>query len=151
VNLRPARAADVADLALVAQRSYQSAFVDILENETLESRDAAFFDERFAGSVESLTMAEDGGKAIGFLLLTERHIDMLFVDPAFAGKGVGALLLAHAERMGARSLECFRDNHAARRFYERHGWQLAQSYDRDFAGRSRSFVSYVKGESERAA
>jgi putative acetyltransferase len=147
LNLRPARAADVADLALIAQRSYQSAFADILENETLASRDAAFFESRFAGNLESLTMAEDEGKAIGFLLLKDRHIDMLFIDPAFAGMGAGALLLAHAERMGARSLECFRDNHAARRFYERHGWHVAQNYDRDFAGGSRSFVSYVKGES----
>ena len=26
--------------------------------------------------------------------------------------------------MARARLECFRDNHAARRFYERHGWRL---------------------------
>ena len=39
-----------------------------------------------------------------------------------------------AEAQGAKSLECFRDNHGARRFYERHGWQVAREYEREFAG-----------------
>ena len=91
-------------------------------------------------------MAEDEGNPIGFLLVTDNHIDMLFVDPPGIGKGAGSRLLQFAEQNGARTLECFRDNHAARRFYERHGWRLEREYDRDFAGRSRSFVFYVKEE-----
>jgi putative acetyltransferase len=45
---------------------------------------------------------------------------------------------------GAKSLECFRDNHGARRFYERHGWRVTREYEREFAGRNRSFVFYEK-------
>jgi putative acetyltransferase len=73
------------------------------------------------------------------------------MDPRASGQGGGALLLKQAEALGARSLECFRDNHGARRFYARHGWQLAKEYDRDFAGRQRSFVLYVKGQEEAGA
>ena len=82
---------------------------------------------------------------VGFLLMTDGHIDMLFMEPAASGRGGGAVLLREAETLGAKSLECFRDNHAARRFYERHGWRVEREYEREFAGRSRSFVLYEKG------
>jgi putative acetyltransferase len=76
--------------------------------------------------------------------MTDGHIDMLFMDPDAGGRGGGALLLQRAETLGAKSLECFRDNHGARRFYERHGWRVEREYEREFAGRSRSFVLYEK-------
>jgi putative acetyltransferase len=69
---------------------------------------------------------------------------MLFMDPDAGGKGGGAMLLEKAEALGAKSLECFRDNEGARRFYERHGWRVERDYNREFLGKSRSFVLYVK-------
>ena len=69
---------------------------------------------------------------------------MMFVDPAAHRTGAGRALLAEAEARGARSLECFRDNLAARHFYEAHGWRLARGYARDFAGRPRAFVRCEK-------
>jgi putative acetyltransferase len=143
--LRAAEGDDVPALAAIAERSYRAAFAGILEADVLESRDAAFFAARFASSWERMLVAVSENGPAGFLLMTEGHIDMLFMDPAASGKGGGAMLLAHAEALGAKSLECFRDNHAARRFYERHGWRVDREYDRDFVGRSRSFVFYVKG------
>jgi putative acetyltransferase len=144
VRVRSAHAADIPALADIAERSYRSAFEDILEAEVLAERDAAFFAGRFAGAWERMLVALSDEIPIGFLLMTDAHIDMLFMDPQASGQGGGALLLAHAEALGAASLECFRDNHAARRFYERHGWRLAREYERDFAGRERRFVLYVK-------
>jgi putative acetyltransferase len=110
----------------------------------LATRDADFFAERFSASWERMLVALAGEEAIGFLLMTDGHIDMLFMDPDATGQGAGALLLAKAEALGATSLECFRDNLGARRFYERHGWRVAREYAREFAGRERSFVFYVK-------
>jgi putative acetyltransferase len=144
VIARPARAEDIPALATVAERSYQAAFADILEQDVLAGRDAAFFAERFAASWPRMLVALADGEPAGFLLMTDGHIDMLFMDPGANGKGGGALLLREAEARGAKSLECFRDNHAARRFYERHGWRVAREYERDFAGRGRSFVFYEK-------
>jgi putative acetyltransferase len=145
VIVRPAGADDVPALAAVAERSYRAAFADILELDVLQSRDAAYFAERFASSWEKMLVACSGEALAGFLLMSDGHIDMLFMDPTAGGKGGGTCLLKEAERRGAKSLECFRDNHAARRFYERHGWRIEREYDREFAGRSRSFVRYVKG------
>ena len=150
MTVRAARPEDVPALADIAERSYQSAFAGLLEPEVLAGRDAAFFAARFASSWEDMLVAVTHEEPMGFLLMTDGHIDMLFMDPRASGKGGGALLLKQAEVLGARSLECFRDNHGARRFYELHGWQVAREYDRDFAGRQRSFVLYVKGQEEAA-
>ena len=143
--VRPAGADDVPALAAVAERSYCTTFAGILEADVLASRDKGFFAERFASSWDRMLVACSGEALVGFLLMTDGHIDMLFMDPAAAGRGGGALLLKGAEQQGARSLECFRDNHAARRFYERHGWHVEREYEREFADKSRSFVFYVKG------
>jgi putative acetyltransferase len=145
VIVRPAGMDDLSALAAIAERSYRIAFENILETDVLESRDASFFATRFASSWERMLVAVSESEPVGFLLTTGGHIDMLFMDPTAGGRGGGAALLREAERQGAKSLECFRDNHAARRFYERHGWRVEREYDREFAERSRSFVLYVKG------
>ena len=145
MRVRAARPGDVPALAEVAERSYRSAFAGILEPEVLAGRDAAFFAARFATSWKDMLVAVMHEELMGFLLMTDGHIDMLFMDPQASGQGGGALLLKEAEALGARSLECFRDNHGARRFYERHGWRVAKGYDREFAGGERSFVLYAKG------
>ena len=142
--VRAARAEDISELAAIAERSYRAAFADILEADVLRGRDAAFFAEHFAASWERMLVAFSNSEPVGFLLMTEEHIDMLFIDPAASGKGSGAVLLERAEALGAQSLECFRDNAGARRFYERHGWRVDREYEREFAGRNRSFVLYVK-------
>lgn len=142
--VRPAEPGDVPALAGIAQSSYSLAFADILEPEVIDDHDIAFFMARFAHAWQRMLVALSDGIPAGFLLMTDQYIDMLFMDPAASGRGGGALLLKEAEQRGARSLECFRDNHAARRFYERHGWHVEREYDREFAGKSRSFVFYVK-------
>jgi putative acetyltransferase len=144
VIVRPAKPDDVPVLAGIAQQSYSSAFADILEEEVIDDHDIAFFMARFAHAWQRMLVSVAGNQLTGFLLMTDRHIDMLFMDPAASGQGGGALLLQAAEERGAKSLECFRDNHGARRFYERHGWRIVREYERTFAGRSRGFVFYEK-------
>jgi putative acetyltransferase len=146
VIVRPAEAGDIPALAIVAQRSYSSAFADILEEEVIDDHDIAFFMARFAHAWPRILVALREKEIVGFLLMTEGHIDMLFMDPAVVGQGGGMLLLKEAEARGAKSLECFRDNDGARRFYERHGWRVTRAYEREFAGRNRSFVFYEKGD-----
>lgn len=142
--VRAAAAADVPALAIVAERSYRHAFRSILEPAVLAARDAGFFAARFATAWPTLRVADAGGRVIGFAQVTDRHIDMLFVDPLWIGTGAGRRLLAWVEAEGARSLECFRDNQTARDFYERHGWRLTAAYERDFAGAPRAFVRYER-------
>ena len=142
--VRPATQADIAALARVAERSYRAAFAEILEPEVLATRDGAFFGARFGKAVARIWVAEEGEQVLGFTLVTDGHIDMIFVDPDAAGTGAGSALLAQAEAEGAQSLECFRDNRSARRFYERRGWRFTREYEREFLGAVRAFVFYEK-------
>lgn len=143
--VRPAREADIPAMAAVAVAAYRAGFAGILEPLTLVGFDSAFFRRRFADALPSLTVAEDDGAVVGFAKTTGEHLDMLFVLPRLHRSGAGSDLLAEAEARGIRTLECFRDNQAARRFYEARGWRLLRAYEREFAGRTRAFVFYGKG------
>jgi putative acetyltransferase len=145
VTIRPAGAADVEALAGVAARSYRFAFLPIIGEGGLAERRVGFFKRRFGAEWPSVRLLEIEGRTLGFHQLRDGRIDMLFVEPTRLGGGLGAALLADAEERGAVELECFRDNDRARRFYERHGWRLADSYHRDFAGGRYPFVQYRKG------
>lgn len=142
--IRPAQASDVAGMATVAAASYCSGFAHILEPEVLATRDAAYFAQSFAAALPALRVAVRDGRIVAFAKVTAHHLDMLFTAPEAQGAGVGAALLASVEADGVTTLECFRENHAARRFYQRHGWQLAREYSREFLGRTRDFVLLQK-------
>ena len=141
------RAADLPDIqaaASVAAASYAAAFAEILEADTIAPCTTAFFTARCTAARDRLRLAARNGAILGFCLMTDGHIDMIFVAPAAIGIGAGHALFADAEARGARSLECFAANTPARRFYERHLWHLADTYSRPFAGRMRDFVRYER-------
>lgn len=145
MRLRPARPADFAALARIVATSYRENFGSILSPAALALRDQAHFERRFAGEPVPPVLAEDGnGTPLGLHLVREGELRMLFVDAAARSRGAGAALLADAEARGATRLECFRDNQAARAFYEKRGWRLARGYEREFAGDVHAFVEYVK-------
>jgi putative acetyltransferase len=144
MNVRPAEEADIPVMAAIAAAAYRKGFAGILEPLTLVTFDGPFFARRFAEQWPSLTVADADGGVVGFAKTTGEHLDMLFVAPGRHGAGAGSALLAEAEGRGVRTLECFRDNEAARRFYERRGWALQRSYEREFAGKPRWFVFYGK-------
>ncbi len=142
MRVRQALEADVPVLAAIAARSYRQAFAGILEPEILAARDSAFFANRFRQSIPRMTVAESHGHVVAFSLVTEGHLDMLFVDPAAQRTGAGTALMEECEARGTRSLECFADNALARSFYEARGWTLGETYERAFAGGERRFVRY---------
>jgi putative acetyltransferase len=144
VKVRKAQPDDIPALAGIAARSYAGAFAGILEADVLAGRDPAFFADRFAASLDRMLLAEKGGAPLGFSLVTNGHLDMLFVDPAAQGTGAGSALMDVCEGEGIRTLECFAANAPARAFYERRGWRLREAYERDFAGALRSFVLYER-------
>lgn len=67
------------------------------------------------------------GKPIAYCILSQRgdaiHINQLMVAKDARGHGIGAKLLAEAERRGASSLKVDPTNSSAIRFYERRGWK----------------------------
>ncbi len=145
MKIRPATAADFAVLAGIAARAYRQGFGTIMTKAGLAQRNAAHFAERFAREPIPPVLAEtDDGTKLGFHLTQDGTLRMLFVDSGMQSQGAGGALLADAEARGAECLECFRDNKAARAFYEKRGWVHSRDYDREFIGEVYAFVEYVK-------
>jgi putative acetyltransferase len=108
-------------------------------------RSFPFFERRFGEQWPSLQLAlAEDERLAGFNQVRDGKLDMLFLHPDFFGRGFGAALLANAEERGATRLDCFMDNHPARRFYERHGWRLDGEFRQEFAGREFDSVVYRK-------
>ncbi|MSP48860.1 MAG: GNAT family N-acetyltransferase [Alphaproteobacteria bacterium] len=144
VSLRPATPEDAEALARVAHISFHQAFAGIMSPVSLAQRPRAFFAERFTQQWPEVVVALTDERIVGFSLVRQGHIDMLFVDPAAQARGIGKTLLAEAEANGATTLECFRNNRQARDFYEKHGWRLTSSLRRGFCGEDYDFVIYAK-------
>jgi putative acetyltransferase len=74
--------------------------------------------------VAEVWLAEEAGQAVGFVGTNENRIGMLFIDPAFQGKGMGTALLEHIRVRYGRPLclDVNEQNHAARAFYEKYGF-----------------------------
>lgn len=68
------------------------------------------------------------GQLVGFIsVLDERFIGALFVEPRFHGKGVGAALMALAQRhYNWLSLEVYQQNLRACAFYHKQGFREMQ-------------------------
>jgi len=71
------------------------------------------------------------GQAMAVLVLDDGWIDQLYVDPPWTGLGLGTRLveLAKSRRQAGLQLWTFVTNVGARRFYERHGFVVAEMTD----------------------
>jgi ribosomal protein S18 acetylase RimI-like enzyme len=80
---------------------------------------------------EEIWVAVRDGRVVGYLGLGERTVEALYVAPDEQNAGVGKALLDHAKRLRPEYLDLwvFQANEGARRFYERHGFRLAELTD----------------------
>ena len=76
-------------------------------------------------------VAEEDGRVIGFVGLGDDCVRHLWVQPEAQNRGVGTALLTVAKERRSDGLQLwvFQRNVGARRFYERHGFTLAQLTD----------------------
>lgn len=82
-----------------------------------------------------VTVAQIGNEAVGFMATSSADgcswIDQMYLKPGCLHQGIGAVLMSHALKTLALPvrLHTFQENHGARRFYERHGFQAIQFTD----------------------
>jgi putative acetyltransferase len=83
-----------------------------------------------------LTVADLDGVPVGFAGTSEGNLEMLFVDAAARGRGIGTLLLDDAlDRHGVRRVDVNEQNAQAVAFYRRRGFTATSRDDLDDAGR----------------
>jgi GNAT superfamily N-acetyltransferase len=131
VEIRPYRDADHAEVARVWYESALSSMSFLPARPNLR---AELFERipREIASGWSLYVAPRDNRVIGMLalILREKRLHQLFVDPSFQNNGVGITLLEFTKSMMTEGfwLTTMSRNEGARRFYEREG--LAHKGDR---------------------
>ncbi|WP_426127362.1 acetyltransferase [Pararhizobium sp. PWRC1-1] len=117
ITFRDSTAAD-ADRVMEIWRSSVDATHDFL---SLEYR--AELDDMLSGFLPTapLTLAvNEAGNTVGFMLVSDRHLEALFIDPEYRGRGVGRMMLEEAlvDRPDMTT-DVNEQNHQAIGFYER--------------------------------
>ena len=149
IAYRDATIADAAQLAALGADSFTQTFGHLyapadlalfLENHTIASWSAELSDPAFA-----VRVAEQDQAMIGYAKLGPPHLPFtpvtgaielrqLYVLGPWHGAGVAAALMewviatARARHAGELFLSVFTDNHRARRFYARHGFEEVGTY-----------------------
>ena len=79
---------------------------------------------------DEIWVAEQG-EIVGFFGLNGDELSHIYVDPGRQGRGIGTEMLERAKALRPQRLELwvFQKNEGARRFYERHGFRLAELTD----------------------
>jgi GNAT superfamily N-acetyltransferase len=127
VVIRPARPDDVAAIAVLFRRSFGG--LGFLPTLHTPEEDLAHF-ARLVDEEEAWVAETEGG-VVAFATLDRTMLNNLYVDPPAQGHGIGTALLEHAKRRrpGGFRLWTFQRNDGARRFYERHGFDVVKLTD----------------------
>jgi GNAT superfamily N-acetyltransferase len=140
--VRLATVADIAEVAALVERYWEFESIGGFERPRIER----LMGDLLAAPERGACWVADGdGRLCGYLLAVfmfslehgglMAEIDEIFVSPERRSTGVGALLLATAERDLAErglvrlQLQLGIDNHRARHFYERHGFFRRAGYE----------------------
>lgn len=91
-----------------------------------------------------IAQSEDN-HTLALLVLDEDWIDQLYVQPDAAGLGIGSRLieLAKEQRPDGLQLRTFATNPGAQRFYERHGFVIAEQNNGHAHGKKQADLRYV--------
>lgn len=75
-------------------------------------------------------------RVLGFIGVAEKKVEMLFIDPAYIGQGLGKKLLNFAIlELNANLVDVNEQNTNAFKFYQKFGFEIFERTDRDEQGR----------------
>ncbi|MCI3178718.1 acetyltransferase [Caulobacter sp. CCUG 60055] len=134
IEIRPSAAADAPVLFEIWRRAVLATH-DFLKPQDFSALEVMVARD-YLPSVR-LWVAEEGGRATGFMGLSQAHVDSLFIDPDARGRGIGRRLMAHARSLvgGALSVDVNEQNDQAVGFYRRIGFQQTGRSSLDDQGR----------------
>jgi len=131
--IRPARDGEVEQLFAIQRAASVKAFAHIFPPELYPYPDddvRELWRESLADPAVEVYLSEVDGEPVGSVAIGDVFLRNLYVVPDLWRTGVGSVLHDHAlERLKARGcstakLWTLEENWGARRFYEKHGWEL---------------------------
>ena len=148
--LRPATADDVDAIGSLFRQGWHDVHPGHVPDGLTERRTPEAFHDRVAQRVAQTgetTVAEVDGTVAGFIMVSGDEAEQVYVDRAFRGSGVAALLLTEAERQIAAGgydvawLVVVRGNERAQAFYAKQGWIDEGDFDYPVTALGESFIS----------
>ena len=148
--LRPATADDVDAIGSLFHQGWHDVHPGHVPDGLTERRTPEAFHDRVAQRVAQTgetTVAEVDGNVAGFIMVSGDEAEQVYVDRAFRGSGVAALLLTEAERQIAAGgydvawLVVVRGNERAQAFYAKQGWIDEGDFDYPVTALGESFIS----------
>ncbi len=137
--IRDASIADVDPLVELSHRTVLTKYPSVIGAEMVQGYVASgAVPTYYRAHIDQCRVAELGGAVVGCVAVQGPTVDLMMVDVDHHRGGIGAWLLRDAEARLFRdhsrlSLESFRDNLQAIRFYEKHGWVAeSQFVDADY-------------------
>jgi GNAT superfamily N-acetyltransferase len=123
---RPEDAAAIADVHIAARRAAMPYLPELYSHADTRGWFASHVLPTCA-----VWVAEREGRVVGFAALAGQTLEHLYVRPGHQGRGIGGALLevARLESPDRLELWTFQRNEAARRFYERRGFGVAELTD----------------------
>lgn len=92
--------------------------------------------DKYLDMVELVAVRDDDGQVTGFAGVAGNRLEMLFVDPAWHGRGIGRRLVDYAmQQMGAHLVDVNEQNDQAVGFYRHLGADVIGRSDRDGMGK----------------
>ncbi|MEY2581221.1 MAG: hypothetical protein QOE09_1070 [Ilumatobacteraceae bacterium] len=127
--IRPAQVADAPSCARVYTRSKEFAMPDVPEPHT--EIEVAEWMAEVAIPTMDVWVADLDGVVVGQFMLAPGWLHHLYIDPSWMGRGLGDRIMevVRQRQPGELQLWAFQTNAAARRFYERHGFEPAEFTD----------------------
>jgi putative acetyltransferase len=130
VSVRPAREADLDALTDIWDRAARSSHGFMHPDDLAEMR--PLIRDSYLPSMDVWLAQTPDGTPAAFIGAHDTHVELLYVDPAFHGRGLGTHLLGH---VGATSVEVYADNAEGVGFYRSRGFAEVLRRDRDADGR----------------
>lgn len=128
-TFRPRAPADNAAIHQVWARSVQATHLFLAPDyfETLSQR----VREEYVPNTD-LDVAERDGKVVGFMGMSDLHVDSLFIDPDLIRQGLGRLFIMRARRKGQPvTLDVNEQNTGAVAFYKALGFVVTDRSETD--------------------
>ena len=138
-RVRLAREADLDDLTDLWERAARTSHGFMSDDDFTEAH--PYLRDALLPSMD-VWVAETGhGRPLGLAGVRGPHLELLYVEPAVHGQGVGTLLLGHVR---PTSVEVYAGNTHGLGFYTSHGFRVLRTHTTDAFGRPFPVVHLVR-------
>lgn len=129
MKVRSAEQSEIDQVAKIWYDAWNDAHAEIVPAELTQFRTLQNFRERLETMLPTVLVAGPPGEPVGFYVIKDDELYLLFVAAHARGSGVAATLIADAEQQLSEAgvetawLACAVGNKRAARFYEKSGWR----------------------------